>query len=255
MKNQNLATAYSVQRKSKRKKMKDGGGVESGSSDAAGKSGPKFTGDNAMAEGASQFGQALVKGGKKLMGEPSEGAAPKMGPGLAKGGAVEDDMDEKMDLEDNVNRMVENRPWEGSKLQQKVNTMTNSMPGEEDAEKFAHGGKVCGHCHGKGHMEEEMEEYEDDMEEPKHKSLAEAIISKMKFKKLAEGGEVDGEFSNEEGPGMRRKTNIDAKEFDTDEEGYDGQPEDSNEHGDDLSDADAHDMVSMIRKKLKSLRK
>lgn len=95
------------------------------------------------------------------------------------------------------------------------------------------------------------------MEEHKPQSLAEAIMMKRHAKKMAEGGMVDIQSNGEEeGSTPYDDMNEEAamKEL-YDDAQLSPQPEDSNEHGHDLSDEDAHDMVSMIRKKLKSLKK
>jgi hypothetical protein len=76
---------------------------------------------------------------------------------------------------------------------------------------------------------------------------------RAKHKMMAEGGEVDlqdnsDEHLNEEDQlsykAARKKTYYDDSQISR-------QPMDSNEHGDELSDEDSHDMVSSIRKKMK----
>lgn len=88
----------------------------------------------------------------------------------------------------------------------------------------------------------------DDMPEESPASIAEHI---MKKRKMAEGGEVDlqdnaDEHLNEEDQlsfeAARKKTYFDDSQLSD-------QPEDSNEHGDELSDEDEHDMVDKILKK------
>lgn len=91
------------------------------------------------------------------------------------------------------------------------------------------------------------------MEEDEPKSMAEAIMRKRKAKMMAEGGMVDIEENGEE----ESADHFDALNHEAamkelyDDEQISHQPMDSNEHGDELSDEDAHDMVSMIRKKLR----
>lgn len=80
-----------------------------------------------------------------------------------------------------------------------------------------------------------------------------ADLIRAKHKMMAEGGEVDlqdnsDEHLNEEDQlsykAARKKTYYDDSQISR-------QPMDSNEHGDELSDEDSHDMVSSIRKKMK----
>lgn len=85
-------------------------------------------------------------------------------------------------------------------------------------------------------------------------SIADAIIEKRH--KMAQGGAVDLNANSEEEYRSPYDTlNADA----ADDEQYDldqlsAQPEDSNQHGDELSDEDAHSMISKIRAKLRSKR-
>lgn len=92
--------------------------------------------------------------------------------------------------------------------------------------------------------------------EMKHpKSIAEAIM--MKKKKMADGGEVDLELNAmERQPNEYEEQNLDAgmKELYSDDLSDFPQPEDSNEHGDELSDEDMHDMsmIDQIRRRMKA---
>ena len=101
------------------------------------------------------------------------------------------------------------------------------------------------------------EESEDEMETDMiHKmahggSVAEKIRHKAKM--MAKGGQVSDNMSEN----LNEEDDLSweaARHPLADESQLKAQPEDSNEHGHDLSDEDAHDMVSMIRKKMKSLR-
>lgn len=90
-------------------------------------------------------------------------------------------------------------------------------------------------------------------EQAGHESVADAIMSKRK--KYADGGVVDIEDNGEEeGSTPFDDMNEEAvmKEL-YDDSQLEDQPMDSNEHGDDIEE-DVHDMVSTIRKKMKSLR-
>jgi hypothetical protein len=96
--------------------------------------------------------------------------------------------------------------------------------------------------------------YDDDM--------VSRIMNKRKM--MAEGGSVDDSEADvsrnaNEDYNKEDQMSFDAlrKENYSETPGLDmlDQPEDSNEHGDKLSDADAHDLVSTIRRKLKLSRK
>lgn len=93
--------------------------------------------------------------------------------------------------------------------------------------------------------DEEMDEH--------HSSIAAAIMAKRR--KMAEGGSVNIDSNAEEQPNDYYSQNQAAlkENYDSDMDGV-SQPMDSNEHGHELSDEDAHDMVSAIRRKMKSMR-
>lgn len=85
-----------------------------------------------------------------------------------------------------------------------------------------------------------------------YSSIADAILAKKKHAKAyADGGMVDLEHNSEEEPNQYYGMDEDAakKEMYDDDQLMD-QPEDSNEHGDEI-DSDKHDMVDAIRKKIK----
>lgn len=84
-------------------------------------------------------------------------------------------------------------------------------------------------------------------------SIADAILEKRH--RMAEGGMVDLEAnSEEEGSTPYDTYNSEAgNEPQYDDSQLSAQPEDSNETGDDI-DADAHDMISKIRMKMRSKR-
>jgi hypothetical protein len=91
-------------------------------------------------------------------------------------------------------------------------------------------------------------------ESHKSPSVSEAIMRKRKM--YAEGGEVaDVSRNADEDPNMEDQMSFEAlkKENYSESEGLDelDSPMDSNEHGDDIA-ADEHDMVSQIRRKMKS---
>lgn len=84
--------------------------------------------------------------------------------------------------------------------------------------------------------------------------IVDSIMRKRKM--MAEGGEVDLEENGKEDLNNLDDMNYKAGRKDTyyDDSQLSDQPEDSNLHGDDLSDEDSHDMVSSIRKKMRSLK-
>lgn len=124
------------------------------------------------------------------------------------------------------------------------------------AQRFAEGGSV--------HREEDMQPM-DEEEMEHHASVAAAIMAKKQrqmqldsgsvdeddAEMYAEGGMVDIDSNAEESPNSYYKQNRAAlkENYDSDMDDV-SQPMDSNEHGDELSDEDSHDMVSSIRRKM-----
>lgn len=91
------------------------------------------------------------------------------------------------------------------------------------------------------------------MAEERAGSVAEAIMHRRKM--MADGGEVDIDSNGQEDPANPNAyddQNMDAamKELYDDDQLMD-QPMDSNQHGDILSDEDANDLVSKIRRQAK----
>jgi len=107
------------------------------------------------------------------------------------------------------------------------------------ANKFADGGMV-----------DDDDQPEDEEEEENHASVASAIMARQKY---ADGGMVDIDENAEEQPNGYYARNEDAalkENYDSDMDGV-SEPDDSNEHGDVLSDEDAHDMISRIMARMK----
>lgn len=105
---------------------------------------------------------------------------------------------------------------------------------EHEREALANGGLVSF---------EESEEYNSPV------SIADEIMRK---RRMSDGGQVDLEANSEESPNFEDQQSFKAngkEQYDLSQ--LDPQPEDSNEHGDDI-DSDEHDMVSQIRRKMKS---
>jgi hypothetical protein len=98
-------------------------------------------------------------------------------------------------------------------------------------------------CNAEGGMVEEEEGIEHDA------SIAAAIMAKRK--RMADGGMVDLDLNAMEQPNDFDELNEAALKENYDEDMHDvSQPMDSNEHGDEI-DSDDHDMVSIIRRKMK----
>jgi hypothetical protein len=102
-----------------------------------------------------------------------------------------------------------------------------------------------------GEIEREMDmQPMDEAEEEHHDSIAAAIMAR---RRMAEGGQVDIMDNAEEEPSDAADEYTEAalkENYDSDMEDV-SQPMDSNEHGDDI-DEDIHDMVSAIRRKMRS---
>lgn len=122
--------------------------------------------------------------------------------------------------------------------------------------KMAKGGHVHGEecmaeggmCYAKGGEVHEMDSFE------RPNTLAEAIMNSRKDKMYAEGGMADIEDNGEEMSNDLDDLNEDAVKKELyDDSQLEAQPMDSNEDGDSI-DSDAYDMVSAIRKKIRSNR-
>lgn len=121
---------------------------------------------------------------------------------------------------------------------------------------MAHGGMPY-----EGSMDEDFPEieademmHEDSEDEMLPDSIADAVMAKRK--KYADGGMVDLEKNSEEDKNNEDDLSYEAilkEQYDLSQ--LDEQPHDSNEHGDELEDADEHDMVSSVRKKMRSLKR
>lgn len=84
-------------------------------------------------------------------------------------------------------------------------------------------------------------------------NTVDAIMAK---RMMAKGGEVDLQDNSDEQLNLEDQLSYEAARKDTyfDDSQLDEQPEDSNLHGDELSDADSHDMISKIMAKMRSKR-
>lgn len=102
----------------------------------------------------------------------------------------------------------------------------------------------------KASMPMDMEQDEDEMDAPS--SMAEAIMRKRKAKMMAEGGMVEDD-NEESGSTPYDDMNEEAAMKELYDDDVSAQPEDSNEHSDDI-ESDAYDMISEIRKKMRAKR-
>jgi len=125
------------------------------------------------------------------------------------------------------------------------------MHQENDEDSYSKDGIIR---YAKGGKVDSLMQPKDEAEEEHHASIASAIMAKRRM--MAEGGQVDlqdnsDEHLNEEDDlsfkAARKKTYYDDSQISA-------QPEDSNEHGDELSDEDSHDMISAIRSKMRRKR-
>jgi hypothetical protein len=198
---QNLAIAFSVQRKNKAKKMADGGEVEPETipdySHGGTKPNPKYKSDKLP-------GSSLPPSGKQDTGYVNK----------AYGGVIGAE-------DDNAVSPEPRKPDD------------HRLPEDEYmADHFSEGGDV------------------------EHESMVDAIMAHRAHAKLmADGGEVDLEANALEGPGEDDTQNLEASKKESyDDRQISAQPDDSNEHGDNLADADENDrdMVSAIIRKLKN---
>lgn len=125
-------------------------------------------------------------------------------------------------------------------------------PSEDEfmASKFSQGGEVD--------EPDSTDQPEPEEEEEKHASITAAIMAK-KRKNMADGGMVDLEANSEESPNMEDQYSFDAiKKEQYDDSQLSKQPKDSNESGDDREDSEENDhdkgITSAIRKRMKSKR-
>ena len=109
-----------------------------------------------------------------------------------------------------------------------------------------------------GKVEHDMAEHMDVLPASMHESIVDAVMRKLDERRMAEGGMVDLDENAEEEPNHEDQLSFEAliKENYSEESALEEahQPEDSNEHGDDLKDEDSHDMVDIVRKKIKHKR-
>lgn len=220
-KDQSLAIAYSVQKKNK-KKMSLGGAVDSTPSTSVSPEEDKMDAEHEHND------ECWVDGECKM----------------ADGGTVSA-ADESRPMPDNTyadrNEAMRQKKGSASPESWTADGMDTESEGSKDMEPKT-GAKV---------------NWQDDEEETldnHYDSIADAIIAKRKAKMMADGGMVDLEANSEESPNEEDQMSFKANGKEQyDDSQLSAQPEDSNEHGDEL-DSDEHDMISRIRAKIRAKR-
>jgi len=233
---QNLAIAYSVQRRNARKKKALGGAVEETPS-------TKISPEAAKMEAEHEHTEECWVG-DELHCEHEM---------MANGGAVEETPStEVSDMEDEMENAKE----------------AKMLRAEHEREALAFGGEA------EDDMEPDMPHVGDDSEmspsedefmsshmaeggdvDDHYESIADAILKKRRrAKMMAEGGMVDLEANSEESPNQEDQMSFKANG----KEQYDlrqlkAQPMDSNEHGDAIK-SDSHDRIDRMRRKVKKQR-
>lgn len=157
---------------------------------------------------------------------------------MATGGKVEEDADHQDDIH---NQKVDHEYGDGD--EQDDQGSPEGLESDDDMKSPARSKFMAGKMMADGGEVDDEEEMEHDA------SIAGAIMRKRKY---AEGGEVDLDMNAEEEPNHEDDDSYEAlqKENYSEEAGLDEakNPKDSSEHGHEISDEDAHDMVSKIRK-------
>lgn len=233
---QALAIAFSVQRKNKRKKMADGGMLRI---------------DDADLDQASEKKSLEYELHKKRM--------------MAEGGFLRSD-DHKLDDASSMHDLdEEEHPKDMKMMAEGGFTEENDKDLHQASETdhltdikrkkmmLAEGGMISPD-HGDMDQAHEMKHMRMEKEGRLPSSIAEAVMERRKMKMMAEGGEVDIDENEEEMPNEYYKLNKKAlgKTYGEDPDKL-HQPEDSNEHSEEI-DGDEHDMIDSIRRKMSKKR-
>jgi hypothetical protein len=220
---QSLAIAYNVKRKNMRKKKAQGGLID-------------------------------AKDEKRTDADESKDIEM-----LASGGEVEIDFDsEKRANIDDQDSDVEMNMLEGKRARsgQEINAKSERRADIDDSrdgrdlDMYAEGGEIDFHDEMRANADNASDDREMDMLTD---SIADSIIRKRKM--MAEGGQVDLEANSREDKNNEDDMSHEAllkEQYDDSQ--LSPQPRDSNEHGHELSDEDAHSMVEAIRRKLRAKR-
>lgn len=238
-KDQALAIAYNVQRKNKKRHMYDGGEVLD--ADSTGEAGKRMLRGGKL-EHAQE--QDLRKEHMMTEDESDSREMEMLDSHPTKHAQEEDLRDESLESsmsdDDSLHDedMIAGKPRRHAEEKKAASHM--AVADDEDSmeldmlhkRKMAHGGMV-------------------DMDKPK--SIADAIMRKRKM--MADGGEVDLQSNADEDLNLEDQLSFEAARKKTyfDDSQISKQPMDSNEHGDEI-DSDEHDMISSIRRKMKSKR-
>lgn len=238
---QSLAIAYDIKRKnSKKKKMAFGGKAEDTNEPPV----PAAKADNERLPDSETMADHFAKGGTAQHADGTPVKPPMTAEAMDQDTRKQMGKKPMMVDEYNPNEDPANLAYGGMAEDDAEPSVPMRKPDDkrlpEDeymADHFADGGEAEGH----------------------YDSVSEAIMAKKrKAKMMAEGGMVDLDENAMEEPNNLDDMNYEAlkKENYAEEHGLSamGSPEDSNEHGDELEDADAHDMVDSIRKKMKAKR-
>ena len=268
---QSLAIAFSVQRKNKRKKMAEGGGVSS--------EGPKVEQMQQQQQAPQKSGGLLSKfadGG----GVQDEGTLTKFSkqakPYEAAFRQYHESGDEQSDILKNSYSPEKNMYYNGGGVAAAAPAAQQPMKKTGVSTKGPNATKeVQGPDSGAGALFEGFKDLGQagkteafgDKQKPAVPVAAAPAAAPATAAPVNEyeGGEIMKPCSHcghqemndeDEGAATNIQPNIDAKDYDQEEgeEGMGHSPEDSNEHGHELSDADENDMIDMIRKKLRAKR-
>lgn len=219
---QSLAIAFSVQRKNKKKKYAKGGEVTAPEEKEA-------TADNSTDEREFEMGKAKAGAQEQDLRDESKPDADKS--------------KDKREL-DMTDDHAKSHGQEVDLRDEKYTTIDDASDEQE---------KKMLDSHPTRHAQELTANDEDE----KPSSIVEAIIHK---RRMAEGGMVDIEENAEDAPNGLEALNERAvhglEGSEREEFSKAGQPEDSNEHGDKLSDEDEHNasMIASIMRKMRSNR-
>ena len=235
-----LTMAIAIKRKAGPKKMASGGAVRN----------PKEVKPETMEEALKRQQDEINYSQDKIEKHAEKPKFAKGGkipttPRMAESSIIKsspiDALGRKMLIEDEPS-MHEVMEEDNKEREYEVPESTEITPEEPEEPEYAEGGMI-----------DEDQQPMEEADEERHASIAAAIMAK-KAKMMAEGGQVDIDSNNDEQPNAYYKANQAALKENYDEDFEDmSQPLDSNEHGDDI-EADAHDMISQIRRKMKSKR-
>lgn len=254
---QNLAIAYSTQRQAKKRKMASGGEIKAASSrptiDEMEQRSMRMTDHLDPEHDANELSHMAEIDARDEHMSGIDDADDKREmdmvhqQALAEGGEISFH-DEHMDNIDDMKRkrsmdMLDAKPMSHMSEKRAATKMVDEDDGDSMETDMMH-----------QELESDSLSKDGVLRYSKGGSVADMIRKKNMY---ARGGEVDLQDSNgDEHLNEEDQLSFDAARKKTyyDDSQISSQPMDSNEHGDELSDADSHDMVSSIRKRMKSKR-